>query len=110
VDLTSDGLLADLGHILRQSQVGALLRQQSIPFYPAVKKYHWQDAALRGGDDYQLVFTVSAQDAETILHLAQRQSLTLFEIGEITAQGYRIETASGMQDCSHTGGFDHFGT
>jgi thiamine-monophosphate kinase len=105
----SDGLLADLGHILTQSQVGALLKQDDIPFYPALKNYHRLDDAMRGGDDYQLVFTVAAHDVEPMLHLAQRQALALFEIGEITAQGYQIETESGLQDCSHTGGFDHFG-
>ena len=106
----SDGLIADLGHILMQSRVGALLWQGGIPLCPTVKKYHRLNDALRGGDDYQLVFTVAAQDVESMLHLAQRQSLQLFEIGEITAKDYQLETETGLQDCSHTGGFDHFGT
>ncbi len=105
----SDGLLADLGHILQQSGVGAILDQRRIPAYSGILKHNRLDDALRGGDDYQLVFTVAAQDVDAMMHLAQRQSLTLFEIGEITAQGYYLQTESGLQDCTQTGGFDHFG-
>ncbi len=104
----SDGLIADLGHILTQSGVGAIVRQRSIPFYPSLEKYQrWSDA-LHGGDDYQILFSVAAQNVAAMSHLALQLSIPLHEIGEITAQGYQLETESGLQDCSNSGGFDHF--
>lgn len=59
----SDGLTADLGHILEQSRVGACLVWENIPLSASVKHYicdtgDWQ-MPLVSGDDYELCFTVS---------------------------------------------------
>lgn len=59
----SDGLAADLGHILTQSRVGACLELDSLPLSPAVRAYladtgDWQ-MPLTAGDDYELCFTAA---------------------------------------------------
>ncbi len=57
----SDGLLADLGHILKASNVGAEIKLSKIPFADSLKKLDKEIAielALTGGDDYELCFTI----------------------------------------------------
>jgi len=58
----SDGLAADLGHILEQSQVGAIVYVDQLPLSEAVKQSLPPEKAitlaLTAGDDYELCFTV----------------------------------------------------
>ena len=57
----SDGLLADLGHILERSQVGAEIRFDDLPCSDALRRLLHSDIGkhclLAGGDDYELCFT-----------------------------------------------------
>ena len=54
----SDGLLADLGHILETSGIGAELWADQLPLSAAARELPGaRDAALAGGDDYELLFT-----------------------------------------------------
>lgn len=58
----SDGLLADLGHIAKQSQVGFSLDLNTLPPLPLPSVASLEDSlswALAGGDDYQLAFTMA---------------------------------------------------
>ncbi|MCK4492694.1 MAG: thiamine-phosphate kinase [Methylococcales bacterium] len=62
----SDGLVADLGHILEKSQVGACINLEKIPLSNEVKNYiqatgDWK-LPLIAGDDYQLCFTISPEN------------------------------------------------
>ena len=58
----SDGLAADLGHVLRASGVGASVETPRLPLSPALLaafgRERATDLALAGGDDYELAFTV----------------------------------------------------
>ncbi|MEO1926616.1 MAG: thiamine-phosphate kinase [Gammaproteobacteria bacterium] len=57
----SDGLLADLGHVLKASNVGAEIKLSEIPYSDSLKKLDEDLAitlALTGGDDYELCFTL----------------------------------------------------
>ena len=59
----SDGLAADLGHILSASRVGARLTVDDLPLSPALlerlpRERGWE-LALSSGDDYELCFTVA---------------------------------------------------
>ena len=57
----SDGLSTDLGHICEESGCGAEIRQELIPLARVDKPAHEVDPqlALHGGEDYELLFTVS---------------------------------------------------
>ncbi|MBK7766486.1 MAG: thiamine-phosphate kinase [Sulfuritalea sp.] len=74
----SDGLLADLGHILEQSGVAARLQ---IPGLPAAGLE--RDCLLAGGDDYELVFTAAPALDREIAALAGKLELPLTRIGQI---------------------------
>jgi thiamine-monophosphate kinase len=76
----SDGLLADLGHILEQSKRAARLQ---IPNLPAAGLE--RDCLLAGGDDYELLFTAAPGSDKDIAALAGKLGLPLTRIGEIIA-------------------------
>jgi thiamine-monophosphate kinase len=60
----SDGLLADLGHIVEKSNVGARLDLARLPLSPVLSKIDRtkaQQFALQSGDDYELCFIVPPQ-------------------------------------------------
>ncbi len=61
IDL-SDGLISDLGHILKASECGARIDLEALPLSEAMKRHVEPDQALRwalsGGEDYELCFTV----------------------------------------------------
>lgn len=74
----SDGLLADLGHVLEQSGVAARLQIPGLPDAGLER-----DCLLAGGDDYELVFTAAATFDAEITALAGRLDLPLTRIGQI---------------------------
>lgn len=76
----SDGLLADLGHILEQSAVAARLQ---IPGLPAAGLE--RDCLLAGGDDYELIFTAPTAANDAIAMLSDELELPLTRIGEVVA-------------------------
>ena len=81
----SDGLLGDLRHILKQSQLDAEISLGSIPKSPVLQK---QDRVLQnqfaasGGDDYELCFTAPTSQRERIQTLSKTLGLTLTLIGK----------------------------
>ena len=87
IDL-SDGLSSDLPRLCAASGVGALIEAARIPSpkLPRTdsRRFDAQDLALNGGDDYELLFTVSANKASRIPR--SFQSIALTEIGEITRE------------------------
>lgn len=101
----SDGLLADLGHILEESgNLGATIRLNQLPTSAALaaaadteQRIDWQ---LSGGDDYLLLFT---QPASTPLPLG------CTAIGEIhTTPGISLIDATGKMHSPHGAGWQHF--
>ena len=66
----SDGLLADLGHILESSSVGATVLTVKLPLSKRLLALQGREAAqqlaLTGGDDYELLFTASPERQELI--------------------------------------------
>jgi thiamine-monophosphate kinase len=70
----SDGLAADLGHILSTNQVGALLQLEKLPLSNSLQALSSEKAwqlALSSGDDYELCFTVpESRERELQLHLS----------------------------------------
>jgi thiamine-monophosphate kinase len=88
----SDGLLADLRHILKESQAGARIWLNHLPLSPQYRK-HWQEGAddryvpaLCGGEDYELLFTVPPHKQKRVAALEQACGIPVTCIGEITAK------------------------
>ena len=82
----SDGLMADLGHILKASGVGATINVDAIPIFSAMRKKIALSLACHGGDDYQLCFTAPPEAREHLLKTAKQQDIKLSRIGVITAE------------------------
>lgn len=86
----SDGLLADLGHILECAKVGAEIHLKDIPCAAYIKNHlHeklMQQCVLVGGDDYELCFTAPSNQREMIKQLSQKLDLRLTCIGRVTAE------------------------
>lgn len=86
----SDGLLQDLGHIMKSSNKIAHIEIESIPFNKNISKFvdyeHLREAMLSGGDDYELCFTAPARHREKIESISTRLGLKLTRIGMVCAQ------------------------
>lgn len=81
----SDGLISDLNHICKASQVGARIEVDCVPISPAVRANFGDEAlelALSGGEDYELLFTASA---EVINKVRTAASCPVTIIGEVVA-------------------------
>lgn len=109
----SDGLLADLGHILKASQVGAVLDWARIPraenLPDTLPLEVLQRAVLAGGDDYALCFTAPVTQRGVIQAMAADLPLPLSLIGSIVAeQGLYVRDGETMLACTATG-YNHFG-
>ncbi len=81
----SDGLLADLGHILEASKCGADLNSATIPLSEVVKAQNeGLKYALTSGDDYELCFTASQIKRTDIEALSKALNTSIVRIGKIT--------------------------
>jgi thiamine-monophosphate kinase len=107
----SDGLLADLGHILECSQLGAEIQFDAIPKVSAgnIATALLQQCVLSGGDDYELCFTAPVASRAAIEAISQTLQLPLTRIGLIRAeQGCVVRTADGGVLQPKESGYDHF--
>ena len=91
----SDGLLADVNHISQQSGVGALLRWERIPVSEAAQSVDdfelIRKAALTGGDDYELCFTVDEDELESTRQALETVGTDCIPIGRLTGKpGVRL--------------------
>ena len=83
----SDGLASEILHLCKESGVGCQLYEEKIPLDPTTDKLAKEFqivpsiAALNGGEDYELLFTISQADYEKIKEL----SLDVSIIGYMTA-------------------------
>jgi thiamine-monophosphate kinase len=109
----SDGLLADLGHVLHRSHVGADIQLVQLPVHPALQPWLPQDWALNclltGGDDYELCFTAAPTLRSEIDVAARSLGLAACRIGRISAElGLRLLDATGTSIRTEKNGYDHF--
>ena len=120
----SDGLLGDLGHVLKASGVGATVRTEeaifSIASYAEYKRARglfsldlshaqWLALALAGGDDYELLFTAPADCRAEVDAAALACQTPVRRIGQIDAQaGLRLLGAQGEAVANTFASFDHF--
>jgi thiamine-monophosphate kinase len=131
----SDGLLADLGHILECSKLGAEIQFDVLPVSDALRTCLTppslplsgeelslphdkgglrgvkliQHCALAGGDDYELCFTAPVALRSAVEDISHRMNLPLTRIGAIVAgNGYTVRAADGSIINIEESGYDHF--
>jgi thiamine-monophosphate kinase len=109
----SDGLLADLGHILECSKQGAEIQFDVLPVSSSLRPYLMQTMgssfALAGGDDYELCFTASVKQRSAVEDMSHRMNLPLTRIGAIVAcSGCIVRAADGSIINIEESGYDHF--
>ena len=116
----SDGLVGDLGHLLKASQVGATLNTEAVLERLCVRTHSdWAGAGvshtqalhcvLSGGDDYELLFTAPPTARSAILAAAQHCAAPVSCIGQIESQpGLRLLDAAGAPMPNHFASFEHF--
>ncbi len=112
----SDGLSGDLNHLCGQSQVGALIDETKIPISQHMRNYakqirmtalHW---SLHGGEDYELLFTISPKFQVELEEKAKKQGLAISKIGVIQPKrfGIRIENSNHIQQMLIPQSYEHF--
>jgi thiamine-monophosphate kinase len=112
----SDGLLADLWHIMEESQVGArvwvdqILRSQAFKKWAHVYHPRPMDLALAGGEDYELLFTAPREVLTDALSRSGNVDLPIHPIGQVTPHPRKLSLLTKDQkpySLSHLG-YDHF--
>lgn len=110
----SDGLLGDLAHVLRRSQVGAEVEVDALPrsaVLRALPEPLQHTCTLAGGDDYELVFTAPPQRAPEVAAAAQAAGVPVTRIGRIReGAGLRLIDCDGRPVADTFSAFDHFKT
>ena len=116
----SDGLLGDLGHILRASGVGACIDTsktinliaigaRSISATGQFDADYLQQCTLAGGDDYELAFTAAPARRGAVAAAAQASGTAVARIGVVEgAPGLRLIDAQGRPVAQRYASFDHF--
>jgi thiamine-monophosphate kinase len=107
----SDGLIADLDHICESSEVHARIRIEQVPVHPVVKANfpNYQELALSGGEDYELLFTAGEA---TVARAKQALNCLVTVIGDITDEKSptRVTVVDSKGDIIpyKRGGWEHF--
>jgi thiamine-monophosphate kinase len=109
----SDGLLADLGHILECSKVAAVVRIDQIRRSAVMEKHFSHplgiECLLAGGDDYELCFTVPSSERTKVELLSREEGIPLTCIGSIKeGEGLVVLDSSGRTVSTEVKGYDHF--
>jgi thiamine-monophosphate kinase len=109
----SDGLLADLTHICRLSNVGATVDLASVPVSAIGAKHinsdEGRNAILAGGDDYELLFTAHPNSRDSIEDLTDMLGIPITRIGQTKrGKGVSLLGADGKPVKIDGRGYDHF--
>ena len=108
----SDGLVGDLGHLLRRSGVGASVDVDALPASAALQRQALalkRECGLAGGDDYELLFTAPASVDLAVQAAARGAGVAVSQIGTIESlAGLRLRDATGAELALAPSGFDHF--
>ena len=115
----SDGLLQDLAHILTASNCSAEIQVEKLPLSVAHKALVKQNIileddsliyALNGGDDYELIFTISKNNLNKLISKLPKNSVPLTVIGHVTEKNHqqiKLLKNNNVFKVSQTG-WDHF--
>ncbi len=112
----SDGLAADLGHVLAASHCGAtVIHRTGIPLSRQLVEYSinrnevdWE-MVLSGGDDYELCLVVAPENENKLMNIASDVSLPLTRVGVIEDHNsLNIVDGTGAKYLLDHGGYEHF--
>ena len=108
----SDGLLADLGHVLAASEVGAHIYVERLPVSAALQSLADQvdinEIGLSSGDEYELLFTAAEHHRSAVSAFANGLKLPISRIGKI-CQSQEVKILdNGLERVYSVAGFDHF--
>lgn len=112
----SDGLLSDTRHLLEESKVGARIWEERLPlsknYCQWVRQYFKEpyQLALRGGEDYELLFTAPKKVRAKISSVSHSLGVPITRIGEIIPEddGLQLIQKDGKIEVPARLGFDHF--
>ena len=113
----SDGLTQDLGHLCAKDKFGANLYEDSLPVSEALnsaclqKKHAPTPWVLRGGEDYELLFTIKPEDVRNLKRLFLKADAFVSHIGEITKSPKKItliKRNGSKVSLKQATGFNHF--
>lgn len=107
----SDGLASEIFHICKSSGVGAIVEESGVPIHPDTEQMALKfrldpiTCALSGGEDYELLFTISPEDMEKVRFMPY-----VSIIGEIVdaADGIKLHTKGGNIHPIKAQGWQHF--
>ena len=106
----SDGLLNDLSKICAASNVSATVSTRDLPVHKKLRSSFpniWDQLAIGGGEDYELLFTIPGDLKDKI---SQKADVGFKIIGKITegSEGVTVIGPTGESMDYSTGGWDHF--
>jgi thiamine-monophosphate kinase len=109
----SDGLLQDLRHICKASNIGAVLWETKLPLSRAYRELAGRNGtahALSGGEDYELLFCARQRDRSRIEKLRKRAGVAITRIGTCVSRrrGIVVLDRLGKHVSIHFQGHDHF--
>ncbi len=112
----SDGLLADLGHICKQSGCGAEinlgelpLSEQFVEHFDGISNLDWNLAAC-GGEDFELCFTAAQDSRQKILAISESTGVPLTRVGTVTDNNKTVQARlpDGTIFNPYSSGYTHF--
>jgi thiamine-monophosphate kinase len=108
----SDGLVQDLGHICRASDVGAVLQADAVPLSDAARAAgpDWLVTCLTGGDDYEVLMAVPSEREAALQAAAATIGIAVTCVGHFTSgpPEVMVRRTSGETLTLERGGWSHF--
>jgi len=107
----SDGLVQDLGHLCRASDVGAEIAAELVPRSAAAQAAgpDWFETCVTGGDDYELLLAVAPEQEAAMRSAASTLAVAVTRIGAFTSErGVRMIDAAGQPLSFRAAGWSHF--
>ncbi|HVY16850.1 MAG TPA: thiamine-phosphate kinase [Rhodopila sp.] len=108
----SDGLVQDLGHICRASDVGAVLLADSVPLSEPARAAgpDWFITCLTGGDDYEVLMAVPPDREPALRSAAEAADIPVTRVGHFTSgpAEVMVRRTSGESLALDKGGWSHF--
>ena len=111
----SDGISSDLGHLCRDSGLGAVLYEEKIPIAPELTELGKVlgrdplDWVLNGGEDYVLLAAVRPTALKAVLDQAGQNGWKFYPVGEfVSGRKMRVTRTDGTKQEIAPAGWDHF--